>query len=68
MSQIISTPITLRNFIKSFSESDMDKEIEFEIITHNDEIEVNYVTIKSSYCVSGKEGLTFKFNIENNAK
>ena len=26
MGQIIATPITLRNFIKCFQESDMDKE------------------------------------------
>ena len=65
MSQIITTPITLRDFIKSFNEEDMDKEIEFEIVTDDDEIEVDHVTIKPSHHICGKEGLTFKFSIEN---
>jgi len=64
MSQIIITPITLRDFIKSFNEEDMDKEIEFEIVTDDDEIEVEHVTIKPSYYTDGKEGLTFKFSIK----
>ena len=64
MGQIIATPITLRNFIKCFQESDMDKEIEFEIVTDDDEIEVSHVTIKPSYYTDEKEGLTFKFSIK----